>query len=161
MHRHTPPQQRRSGTPRLAARHRDEDGQTTAFVVKLVVTVPVVGFIALDLGGPILTRIQIDNDARNATSEVTKLYSTTGGDVDAVQARLEQQLDGTGIAVAKIEVTPPETKGGDSVLHITYQKDVKSWLFGRLPPLKGWYHVEVTTDSEVKVMPRPSKKALP
>lgn len=126
-----------------------------------MVTVAVVGFIALDLGGPILTRIQIDNDARNATSEVTKLYSTTGGDVDAVQARLEQQLDGTGIAVAKIEVTPPETKGGDSVLHITYQKDVKSWLFGRLPPLKGWYHVEVTTDSEVKVMPRPSKKALP
>lgn len=140
--------------------HGDERGQTTAFVVKLVVTVAIVGFIVLDLGGPILTRIQIDNDARNATSEVTKLYSTTGGDIEAVQARLEQQLDGTGISVAKIEVTPPEIKGGDSILHITYQKDVKSWLFGRLPPLKRWYHVEVTTDSEVKVMPRTAKKPI-
>lgn len=141
----------------LPGLHRDERGQTTTFFLKLVVTIAVVGFVVLDLGGPLLARIQMDNDARNATSEVTKLYGTSGGDVGAVQARLEQQLEGTGVTVAAIEVTPPEVKGGDSVLHITYQRDVKSWLFGRLGPLKDWYHVEVTTDTDVKVAPLPRK----
>lgn len=119
----------------------------------------VIGFVVLDLGGPVLARIQMDNDARNATSEVIKLYSTSGGDVDAVQARLETQLQGTGISVDKIEVTPPQVKGGDSVLHITYTREVKSMLFGRLAPLKNWYHVEITTDTEVKVAPLPRRKA--
>lgn len=118
----------------------------------------VIGFVVLDLGGPVLARIQMDNDARNATSEVTKLYGTSGGDVDAVQARLVQQLDGTGISVARIEVTPPAVKGGDSVLHITYERNVNSWLFGRLKPLEDWYHVETTTDTEVKVTPMARKK---
>lgn len=138
--------------------HRDQSGQTTTFLVKLLVTVAVVGFVALDLGGPVLARMQMDNDARNATSEVTKLFTSSGGDVDAVRARLEQQLAGTGISVASIEVTPPQTNGGDSVLHVTYTREVKSWLFGRLAPLKGWYHVEVTTDTEVKVQARPPKR---
>lgn len=146
--------------PVLAVLHRDDRGQTTTFVVKLVVTVAVIGFVVLDLGGPLLARIQMDNDARNATSEVTKLYSASGGDVDAVQGRLEQQLEGTGISVASIEATPPQVKGGASVLHITYQRDVKSWLFGRLAPLKNWYHIEVTTDTEVRVAPLPRKKTV-
>jgi len=132
---------------------RDEAGQTSAFLLKLAVLIAVVGFLAIDLGGPFITRIQVDHDAQDAMKDAAKVYDTSHYNLDATQARLESQLTGTGIVVKDVEVVPnPDAAAGAQYRHLlraTFEKDARTYLMGKIPQLKDWYHIEIHSESQV------------
>ena len=107
-------------------------------LAKVVVAIVVLGVAALELGSPLVTRLQLDGVANDAASDAAlTLFQTR----DANQARsaAEQVVSGRDAALRDFRVD------SDGAVLVTVGREAVSFLLKRWDRLASWYDVVVTS----------------
>lgn len=115
----------------------------TGWLVKVVVAIALVGFLAVELGAPLVTRAQLDDLAHDAADNAALeiLSSRNVEQAKAVAAEILQDKDAT------LKEFAVDEQG--RVL-LTAERQARSFLLKKWSTTKSWYDVEVKVTSEKK-----------
>jgi len=115
----------------------------TGWLVKVVVAIALVGFLAVELGAPLVTRAQLDDLAHDAADNAALeiLSSRNVEQAKAVAAQILQDKDAT---LKEFAVNP------QGLVLLTADRQARSFLLKKWSRTKSWYDVEVKVTSEKK-----------
>jgi hypothetical protein len=114
----------------------------TGWLVKLIASIALVGFLGVELGTPVIVRAQVDGLAHDAADEAESVLRDRGIDA-AKQAAAD--------IAAKDSATVEEfTTDDQGRVHVTLHKEAKSYLLKKWGRLESWYDVRVSATSEGK-----------
>lgn len=113
----------------------------TGWLVKLVLGIAVTGFVAIELGTPLVVRAQLDGSAHDAADEAGFVIRDGGSQEAAAQAAAEVAAKND----ADVEAVGVDEQGKVSV---TLRKQAKSYLLKKWDRLQSWYEVRVSATSE-------------
>lgn len=113
----------------------------TGWLVKLVLGIAIVGFLAIELGTPVIVRTQLDGLAHDAADEAGFVIRDRGSPEAAQQAAaaIAAKDDAT------VEAFSVDEQGKVTV---TLRKEARSYLLKKWDRLKGWYDIKKTATSE-------------
>lgn len=110
----------------------------TRSLAKVVVAIAVLGVAALELGSPLVTRLQLDGVANDAASDAAlTLFQTR--DVNQARATAEQVVSGRDATFRDFQVD------SDGAVRVTVGREATSFLLERWDRLESWYDVVVTS----------------
>ncbi len=107
------------------------------FLAKVVITIVVLGVAAVELGSPLVVRVQLDTEAHDVADESARTLARTGNVVQA-QATAEQMLLEKDASLRAFHV---DTAG---TVNVTVAREAPSLLVKKLEAMKSWYDVTVT-----------------
>lgn len=113
----------------------------TGWLVKLVLGVALMGFLAVELATPVIVRVQLDGTAHEVADEAGIVLRDRGAE-DAARDIAER-----GAAVHDAELVTFEVTD-DGKAKITLRKQAKSYLLKKIEQFESWYEVQVTATSE-------------
>jgi hypothetical protein len=113
----------------------------TGWLVKLVVAIALVGFLVVELGTPLVVRLQLDGTAHDAADSAEAIMRDRGSFDAAKQAAVEVA---TGESASVDEFSLDE----EGHVRVTLHKEAKSYLLKRWGRLKSWYDVRVSAAGE-------------
>ncbi len=113
----------------------------TGWLVKLVVSIALVGFLAVELGSPLVTRAQLDDLAHDAADNAA-LEILNSRDVERAKAVAAEILHDKDATLKEFAVD----QQGKVVL--TAEREARSFLLKKWSRTESWYDVEVTVTSE-------------
>ena len=113
----------------------------TGWLVKLVVTIALVGFLAVEVATPVIVRFQMDGLAHDAADEAARVLLDRN-DPEAAQAEAVATGTKSGATVEKFEVVE------ENRARVTLRKEARSYLLKKWSRLESWYDVRVTATSE-------------
>ena len=107
-----------------------------AWLVKLVITLAVLGFFGFELSSPLIAKAQADSAAHDAAD---------GAAFDLRQGETVDQAKEDADKVAVSEHVHLDFFSVDTsrVVHVTVSKEARSYLLRRFGRTKSWYHVTV------------------
>lgn len=115
------------------------------WLVKLLVSIAVIGFLIVELGTPLIVRSQLDDAAHDVANAGAFEYFQHK-DIEAARTRAR--------AVAEQEdVALPDSAfvlQNDGTIKVTLAKKAKSYLFHRLSFARSWYDVRVSATATPK-----------
>lgn len=115
----------------------------TGWLVKVVVTIALVGFLAVELGAPLVTRAQLD-DLANDAADNASLEILNSRDVERAKAVATEILTDKSATLKDFAVT---AEGGVS---LTAEREARSFLLKKWDRTKSWYLVRVKVTKEKK-----------
>ena len=105
------------------------------WLVKLIVSIAIVGFVAFEAGAIVVSRVTAESAANDVANEASFVVGRGGAFQDAEEAaRIEAARQG--VALIKFEVLPGN--GGEQIVHVIIQKTAKTVLLQRLSWTKSW-----------------------
>ncbi len=108
------------------------------FLAKVVIAILALGVAALELGSPLVTRLQLDGVANDAASDAAlTLFHTR--DANQARATAEQVVAGRDATFRDFQVE------SDGAVRVTVGRQATSLLLERWDRLKSWYDVTVTS----------------
>ncbi|PLS76573.1 MAG: hypothetical protein CYG61_01285 [Actinobacteria bacterium] len=113
----------------------------TGWLVKLVVSIALVGFLAVELGAPLVTRAQLDDLAHDAADNAA-LELLNSADVERARAVAGEILQDKDATLKEFAVD----QQGRVVL--TTEREARSFLLKNWSTTDSWYDVEVEVTSE-------------
>lgn len=113
----------------------------TGWLVKLVVGIALVGFLAVELATPLIVRSQLDGLVHEAANEAGGILRDRG-DAEAAEAAAGEIAAKDKAVVTEFEVVDA-TKAT-----VTIRKEARSYLLKKWDRLKGWYDVTASATSE-------------
>ena len=110
------------------------------WLAKIVVTIAVVGFLAVELGSPFWTRAQLDGTAHDVADEAAfELRKSNSSEVARGAAeRLATERDAR-LTEFSIDA--------ESRVHVTVYRKARSYLLHRFDQTKDWYDISVKADA--------------
>ena len=115
----------------------------TGWLVKVVVAIALVGFLAFELGSPVVTRLQLDDLAHDAADNAAlELLNTQ--DVEKAKATATEIVADKDATVKQFEID------ADGNVVMTIERDARSVLLKKWSTTRSWYEVEVKVVSEKK-----------
>lgn len=108
----------------------------TGWLVKVVVAIVLVGFLAVELGSPVVARAQLDGVANDAADNAALELMSSG---DAARARAAAEE----IVVDKDATLKDFTVNAQGQVVLTVEREARSLLLKKWSTTKGWYDVEV------------------
>lgn len=115
----------------------------TGWLLKLVVTFVVIGFLLVEAGSPIVTRAQLDDVAHDAADNAAVEYMQSS-DTERARGIAERIVTEKNAMLTKFEIT---TAG----VLVTVHREAKSLLLKKWDTTKDWYDVEVTADASTRI----------
>lgn len=108
----------------------------TRFLAKVVISIVVLGFVAVELGSPLVVRLQLDGIAHDVADEAARAL---GQSRNAGQARTtaEQIVLDRDATLRSFEIDAAEN------VNVTVARDAPSLLAKKLDALRNWYDVSV------------------
>ncbi|MCC7078239.1 MAG: hypothetical protein IT198_14045 [Acidimicrobiia bacterium] len=144
-------QQTQSKATRSRRSWRDDSGQTIGFLVKIVLGVALLGFLAVELGAPIVTKMTLDNDLQNVLLDARAALTASENNVDLAYERISPELADNGVVVTEFSVTPSSPENPRGVLRITLEKEARSLVVTRvIKSMKSYYTVEVSGETPLR-----------
>lgn len=112
----------------------------TGWLLKIILVVGVVGFLALEVGSPVIVRAQLDGAAHDAANDAAAelLHSRNA---DQARAMADTDAAKEGATVQNFQI---DDKG---VVHVTLEKQARSVLLKNIDRFKSWYDVRVSVTS--------------
>ena len=107
------------------------------FLAKVVITIAVLGFAAVELGSPLVVRVQLDGVAHDAADESARALSQSCNTLQA-QATAEQ------IVLARDASLRAFGVDAEGTVNVTVAREAPSLLVKKLEAMKSWYDVTVT-----------------
>ena len=114
----------------------------TGWLLKLVLGIALFGFIAYEVGTPLIVRAQLDGVAQEAAVEAAAVVRNRGGSVEAAQAAAAERAAADGAELKAFTIDDQKQS------HVTVRKEAKSYLFKKWGPMKSWYDVTVSASSQ-------------
>lgn len=111
------------------------------WVLKVVAVIGVVGFVVVELGSPLVTRVQLDGVANDAADDAASSL-THSRDQSHAAATARQVAAARGAQLTRFQVDP-----ATSAVHLTVDRQARSVLFRKWGPLENWYRVEVSASA--------------
>ncbi len=126
-------------------------GQVTSFLLKIVLAIAVLGFLAVEFGSPVVTKVTLDNDAQNLAREGGHLVARYG-DIDRARSELDADVAAAGAELREFEVVGDPLAGpsNPAELRIVVAKPAKSMFAHNVGALKGYYDVEVEASAPIR-----------
>ncbi len=115
----------------------------TGWLVKVVVSIALVGFLAVELGAPLVTRAQLDDLAHDAADNAT-LEILNSRDIERARAVATEILVDKSATLKEFAVND---QGG---ITLTAEREARSFLLKKWDPMKSWYLVSVKVTSDRK-----------
>lgn len=115
----------------------------TGWLVKVVVSIALVGFLAVELGAPLVTRAQLDDLAHDAADSASLELLNTN---DAERARAVA----TEIVTDKNATLKEFAINAQGGIDLTAEREARSLLLKKWDRTKSWYMVTVKVTSEKK-----------
>lgn len=115
----------------------------TGWLVKVVVTIALVGFLAVELGAPLVTRAQLDDLAHDAADNAS-LEILNSRDIERAKAVATEILTDKNATLKEFALND---QGGIS---LTAEREARSLLLKKWDRTKSWYLVRVKVTSERK-----------
>lgn len=114
------------------------------WLAKIVVTIALLGFAAVELGSPLWTRAQLDAIANDAADEAARILRDTNDfpKAEAAAKTKAEDENATATVVAR--------EGNDKV-RVTVFREAKSYLLDNFGPTKDWYDVTVTASADINL----------
>lgn len=110
------------------------------WLTKIVVVMALVGFAVVEVGSPMVTRLQLDGVAHDAAdSAAHELFE--GPDVERARATAEELAAQRSAGLKDFQVD------AQGVVHVTVQRQARSLLLRRWERARGWFDVEVSATS--------------
>lgn len=113
----------------------------TGWLVKVVVSIALVGFLAVELGAPLVTRAQLDDLAHDAADNAS-FEILNSRDVERARAVAAEILADKNATLKEFAV---DGRGGVS---LTAEREARSFLLKKWDRTKSWYLVRVKVTSE-------------
>ncbi|HVF75969.1 MAG TPA: hypothetical protein VM938_13065 [Acidimicrobiales bacterium] len=113
------------------------------WLVKLVLGIALFGFAALELGSPVIVRIQLDGVAHDAADDAAFIIRDRGNPEAAQQAAADRAAKDS----AEITAFAVDQQGR---VRLTVRKQATSYLLKEWDRTKSWYDVTVSATSEEK-----------
>lgn len=104
--------------------------------LKALVIGAVVLFAAVDLGSPLIVRVQLDTTAGEAAAAGGRTY-LRGRDLQAAEAAARAEAEADGASLERFELRP------DGRIGLTVVKAAHASAFDRIDRLASWYEVRV------------------
>lgn len=111
------------------------------WLIKLIVSIAVVGFLGIELGTPLIVRTQLDGLAHDAADTAGAIVRDRGSEADA-RAAAENLAAKDDATVEEFVVDQQER------VTVTLRKQANSYLLKKWDPLKGWYDIKKSATSE-------------
>ena len=107
------------------------------FLAKVVITIVVLGFSAVELGSPLVVRVQLDGVAHDAADESAHTLSQSRNALQA-QAAAEQIVLDRDASLRAFGIDAAGT------VNVTVAREAPSLLVKKLDAMRSWYDVTVT-----------------
>jgi Flp pilus assembly protein TadG len=108
----------------------------TGWLVKIVVVIALLGFVAVELGSPLWTRAQLDSVAHDAADEAARVRANTN-DIEQARRVAEEEADSEDARLTRFAV---DNQGR---VHVTVYRQARSYLLHRFGATEDWYDVSV------------------
>ena len=112
----------------------------TGWLFKLVLSLAVIGFLAVEAGSPVIVRAQVDGAAHDA-ADAAAAELLHARNADTARAVAEQEAADEGATLDAFEID------GQGVVHVTLVKEARSVLFKKWSKLANWYRVRISVTS--------------
>ena len=110
------------------------------WLLKVVGVIAVIGFVVVEVGSPVVTRVQLDGVAHDVADEATQQLRSTNAQDAAAGA--ERAAASRQAALREFIVDP------EGLVHVTVGRQARSVLLKRWGVTAGWYDVEVTATGQ-------------
>lgn len=110
------------------------------FLVKVVLVIVVLGVAVVELGSPLVTRVQLDGAASDAADDAAYTLFQTRNPSQA-RATAEQVVAGREATMEDFHVDSAGT------VHVTVRREARSFLLKNWDRVKSWYDVRVTASA--------------
>jgi hypothetical protein len=111
--------------------------------LKLVVGIALAGFIAFELGSPLVTKAILDGQAHDAANDAAHEYFQNH-DGDRAKAIAQQDADDDHATLAAFDIDEQGT------VRVTLSKQAKSYVLHKFGPTKDWYDVRISASARPK-----------
>lgn len=115
----------------------------TGWLVKVVAAIALVGFLAVELGAPLVTRAQLDDLAHDAADNAS-LEILNSRNVESAKAVASEILMDKNATLKEFAVNE---QGG---ITLTAEREARSILLKKWDRTKSWYLVKVKVTSDKK-----------
>lgn len=112
----------------------------TGWLLKMVLTIFLVGFALVEAGSPLVTRAQLDDVAHDAADNAA-LDLLAHRDADRARATAQE------IASEQDATLKDFAIDSSGKVRVTVEREARSFLLKKWDRTKGWYDVEVTATS--------------
>jgi hypothetical protein len=113
------------------------------WLLKLVIGIALAGFVAFELGSPLVTNAILDGQAHDAADDAAR-EAFQSRDADRARAVAQQDADNDR---AKLVAFNIDDQG---IVHVTLSKQAKSYVLHNFGPTKDWYDVRVSASATPK-----------
>jgi Flp pilus assembly protein TadG len=113
------------------------------WLIKIVLGIALLGFVAVELGSPLITRATLDGAAHDAANDAAhELFQSR--DQAKAQAVAEEDVRDDG---AHLDVFNIDEQG---TVHVTLSKQARSYVLHKFEPTRDWYNVRVSASAVPK-----------
>lgn len=114
----------------------------SGWLIKIVVAIALVGFIAVEGGSPLITRAQVDGAAHNIANDATAEYFQRNSEERAREVADEIAADEE-VAIEEFSVDP-----ATGIVTVKVFKEARSVILKKWSVTKSWYEIRVTAEGE-------------
>lgn len=114
----------------------------TGWLLKIVISIAVIGLIAVEGGSPLITRAQVDGAAHNIADDATAEYFQTRDEANAREVADEIAADEE-VSIEEFGVDPES-----GVVTVKVFKEARSVLLKKWSTTRSWYEIRVTATGE-------------
>ncbi|MDP9072309.1 MAG: hypothetical protein M3N68_13705 [Actinomycetota bacterium] len=109
------------------------------WLVKVLLGIAVFGLVAVELGSPAITRVQLDDVAHDVADEAA--HELRAGNAHDAAAQAQRSVAERDAVLKEFSV---DTQG---LVHVTVGRQARSLLLSKWDRTDGWYDVEVSAAS--------------
>jgi len=113
----------------------------TGWLVKIILAIALVGFLAVELGSPLVMQAQLDGVAHDA-ADAAGLELRSSFNADSAKAEAERVARENSAKLESFELVDETT------VRVTVRKGARSFLLKKWDRTKSWYDVKKTATSE-------------
>ncbi len=107
------------------------------FLAKVVISIAVLGFAAVELGSPLIVRVQLDGVAHDVADE-SALTLSRSGDASQARATAEQIVLDRDASLRSFAID------GARTVNVTVAREAPSLVLKKVDKVRSWYDVSVT-----------------
>lgn len=112
----------------------------SGWLVKLVLSLALLGLVLFEAGSPLVTRVQLDGVAAEAARQANREYDKSGSKTQATK-KAEETAAEAGAELVAINIVP-------NAAAVTVSRKAPSIIFGKWDKTKSYYDVKVDGLSE-------------
>ena len=113
------------------------------YLLKIVVSIALVGLALIELGSPLITRAILDGQTHDAANDAAHDFFQNHN-ADLARSVAQQHADDDHASLADFSIDEQGT------VHVTLARQARSYVLHNFGPTKNWYNVRISASAQPK-----------